>query len=70
MISRAAAAARASGGADELAGCLLLPRGAAARLEARPRSALILVPRSGLTPACAQIIYIGKGEGSRDACDA
>ena len=35
MISRAAAAARASGGADELAGCLLLPRGAAARLEAK-----------------------------------
>ena len=70
MISRAAAAARASGGADELAGCLLLPRVLRRVWEARPRSALILVPpRSGLTPACAQIVYMGKVEASRDACD-
>ena len=51
-------------------GLPLAPTRAAARLEARPRSALILVGRSGLTLACAQIIYMGKVEASRDACNA
>ena len=50
---------------------LLLPRVLRRVWEARPRSALILVPpRSGLTLACAQIAYMGKVEASRDACDA
>ena len=54
IISRAAAAARASGGADELVCCLLLPRGAAARLEAkaaeRVETSVFWATPSDLTP--------------------